>query len=122
MGYLRGFVPQHPARRWSYILLLAAFCAIPVAAQGAAPAPAVGPQATAVTATVQAPADFLASLSVPPTTGVPPAPGFLQTTGSSCTSDAQCPYGKLCCRDCGYFGCTHMACLTAVNGHCPAIP
>src|ERR1700709_18284 len=109
------------ARRWTCILLLAALCAIPAAAQGVtSPAPAtVSPQTVAVTpAPVSAAtAEFLASLA--PATGLTPSPEFLQT-GTTCPNP--CPPGTLCCRDCGYFGCTHMACLTTVNGHCPAIP
>ena len=80
-------------------------------------------------------AELLASLSVaaapapvPPSVAPaspapvqPPAPEFLQT-GTGCTSDAQCPAGKLCCRDCGYFGCTHKGCLTPFHGECPLIP
>ncbi len=112
MGKLSGFVPQHSARRWSWLLLLVVFLAVPFAAHGVPPAAAsVSPHATAVPTT----ADFLASLAVTP------APELRQTAGT-CTSNDQCPAGKLCCRDCGYFGCTHMACLTPVNGECPAIP
>lgn len=70
-------------------------------------------------------ADFLASLSVAanpaPAPAQPPAPEFLQTS-TGCTSDDQCPAGKLCCRDCGYFGCTHKGCLTPFHGSCPLIP
>jgi hypothetical protein len=76
-------------------------------------------------------ADFLASLSVAPASSAPaqpsvapaqpPAPEFLQTS-TGCTSDAQCPAGKLCCRDCGFFGCTHKGCLTPFHGGCPPIP
>ena len=66
-------------------------------------------------------AEFLASLSVAAAPAQPPAPEFLQT-GTGCTSDAQCPAGKLCCRDCGFFGCTHKGCLTPFHGGCPPIP
>jgi hypothetical protein len=123
MGYRP--VPQHSARRWTCILLLAALCAIPAAAQGVTTTPAtVSPQA--ITATAPTPvsaetAEFLASLAVAPTTAQPPSPVFLQTT-PGCTSDSQCPTGTLCCRDCGYFGCTHKGCLQPINGKCPLIP
>jgi hypothetical protein len=35
-----------------------------------------------------------------------------------CTSNAQCPAGKLCCYPCGIDGCTNM-CVTPVKGRCP---
>ncbi len=116
-------VSQHSARRWTCILLLAALCAIPAAAQGVTPTPAtaVSPQtvATAAPAPVSAKtAEFLASLAAP-ATGLTPSPEFLQT-GAVCPNP--CPAGTLCCRDCGYFGCTQVACLTPIDGHCPAIP
>ena len=120
MGHLPA--SKHSVRRWSCILLLAALCAIPAAAQGvpsASPA-TVHPQTVAVApAPVTAEtAEFLASLAAP-AAGLTPSPEFLQT-GAVCPSP--CPAGTLCCRDCGFFGCTHVACLTPVNGHCPAIP
>jgi hypothetical protein len=112
------------SKRWTCILLLAALCAIPAAAQGvtATPVAAVSPQtvATAAPAPVSAEtAEFLASLAPAPATGLTPSPEFLQT-GAVCPSP--CPAGTLCCRDCGYFGCTQVACLTPIDGHCPAIP
>lgn len=115
-------VSKLAAGRWTCILLLAVLCAIPAAAQGvpsASPA-TVSPQAVAVTpapVTTET-AEFLASLAAP-ATGLTPSPQFLQT-GAVCPSP--CPAGTLCCRDCGYFGCTQVACLTPVDGHCPAIP
>ncbi len=110
---------------WSRILLLVAICAILGVAQGLAQAPvAASPQAPAVSAPSEV-ADFLATLSVPSdsqgTADLTPAPEFLQTS-TDCTSDAQCPPGKLCCRACAFPGCTHKACLTPMNGHCPLIP
>lgn len=48
------------------------------------------------------------------------APATAQS--ASCTTNAQCPPGKLCCRACGFIGCTAMACLTPLHGRCPAIP
>jgi hypothetical protein len=50
-----------------------------------------------------------------------PAPEPRQS-GTSCTKDSDCPPGKLCCRACAFPGCTHKACLTPMNGHCPPIP
>src|SRR4051812_11356889 len=110
MGNLR--VSQHPARRWTCILLLAALCAIPAVAQTA---PTTSPAPVSAET-----ANFLASLA--PANDLTPAPSFLQTTANGCTSDAQCPTGTLCCRDCGFFGCTHKGCLTPINGKCPLIP
>jgi hypothetical protein len=120
-------VSQHSARRWTCILLLAALCAIPAAAQGVTPTPAAAVSPQAVTATAPAPvsaetAEFLASLSAAPAVPQAPSPVFLQTTNPGCTSDSQCPTGTLCCRDCGYFGCTHKGCLQPLNGQCPAVP
>jgi hypothetical protein len=98
--------------------------AIPAVAQSApTTSPAtVSAQAVAVTpapATAET-AQFLASLA--PANGLTPAPSFLQTTANGCTSDAQCLPDKLCCRDCGFFGCTHKGCLTPINGKCPLVP
>jgi hypothetical protein len=87
----------------------------------AQPAPAAAnPQVPTVT-------DFLATLSAGGPSGpgaaevVPPAPVFLQTS-TGCTSDSQCPPDKLCCLACAFPGCTHKACLTPMDGHCPLIP
>jgi hypothetical protein len=88
-------------------LLLAAL-ALPCFAQ----APASHSTATA------ADASFVASLAAPVAPALAPAPTFLQT-GAGCTSDAQCPTGKLCCPACRFPGCTKMACYTPVNGVCP---
>ncbi len=41
---------------------------------------------------------------------------------SSCTTDADCPQGLLCCLDCGYAGCDTRACLQPIHGHCPLFP
>jgi hypothetical protein len=62
------------ARRWSWLLLLVAFLAVPFAVPPAVAS--VSPHATVVPST----ADFLAS----------PAPELKQTAGS-CTSNGQCP-------------------------------
>lgn len=125
MNHSSGCVSSSPVRRWRCALLLAALCAFLAAAQGVAQAPsaAPSPQASAVSVTPAGtapgatdPADFLASLSGGQ------SPDFLQTTTNSCTSDYQCPPGKLCCRACAFPGCTLRACLTASDGHCPFIP
>jgi len=102
---------RQPASRRSAVLLLAALMAafaLPsFAAAASAPAPAVA----------AADASFVASLAVPAPT---PAPIFVQTT--SCTTNADCPTGQLCCLACGYFGCTQKACFKPMNGHCPLFP
>jgi hypothetical protein len=89
-------------------------------AQAPAAAAAQGAQVTAVTpAPVAATADFLASLSVAPTSGpsgVTPAPAF----ASGCTSSAQCPAGQICCLACGYAGCENRACFATKT--CPHFP
>jgi hypothetical protein len=126
MRYVSAFAPQSRSRHgWSRVLLLAALCAILGIAQGLAQAPvAASPQAPAASAPSDV-ADFLATLSAPSgsqgAADLPPAPDFLQTS-TGCTSDAQCPTGKLCCRDCAFPECTHKSCLTPMNGHCPLIP
>ncbi|HEX4963554.1 MAG TPA: hypothetical protein VF173_22180 [Thermoanaerobaculia bacterium] len=126
---------QSPSRRWSFVLLLAALCAILGITQGLAqtaqPAPAGNPQAPTATLHGTEVTDFLATLSANSAGSqsgsgaaglLPPAPELRQTTANGCTSDYQCLPDKLCCRACGFFGCTLKACLTPVDGHCPAIP
>jgi hypothetical protein len=102
-----------PPRRVSVLLLAALMAALALpcfaAAAPSTPAPAVD-------------AGFVASLAAPAAPTLPPAPTFLQTTGSDCTSDAQCPTGQLCCRACGFVGCTRMACFPPMHGHCPFFP
>jgi len=113
---------QPSSRRWHLTLLLAALVVILGLAPGMAqPAPAAAnPQVPTVT-------DFLATLSASSVGSpgaaelTPPAPVFLQTS-TGCTSDSQCPPGKLCCRACAFPGCTLKECLTPMNGHCPLIP
>ena len=116
---------QPSSRRWQLPLLLASLVVIlGLAPSLAQPAPAAAnPQVPTVT-------DFLATLSAgsavsPSGPGaaelVPPAPVFLQTS-TGCTSDSQCPPDKLCCLACAFPGCTHKACLTPMDGHCPLIP
>jgi hypothetical protein len=117
--------PRPLARHWPRVLLIAVLCAALGAVQGMAltPAAAAGPQAALQAAPAAA---FLATLAADAavasvaanTAGLPPA---LAATGS-CTSDSQCLPDKLCCRACGYVGCTLKACLTPRNGHCPLIP
>jgi hypothetical protein len=100
------------SRRLSILLVAALMAALALpcfaVATPSAPAPA-------------ADATFVASLAAPVAPALPPAPTFLQT-GTSCTNNSQCPPGKLCCRACAFPGCTAMACLTPMNGHCPLIP
>jgi len=89
-------------------LLLAAL-ALPCFAQAPASAPA---PATA------AAASFVALLAVPAPV---PAPIFMQTT--SCTTNADCPTGQLCCQACGAPGCgRQMACFQPIKGRCPLVP
>jgi hypothetical protein len=126
---------QPSSRRWQPILLLAVlFTVLGIAPGAAQTAPAVeAPQAPTATlhgTTAVDVTDFLATLSASSAGSqsgsgaagmLPPAPEFLQT-GTSCTSNSQCPPDKLCCRACAYPGCTLMQCLMPLNGHCPAIP
>lgn len=126
MHYKTGFALQSQSRRWLSVLLLVVVCALLGVAPGMAQEPAQAPASAETTqAPVEAPAvvavatvsavDFCAVQAAPKSTEVP-------ATASSCTSDSQCLPDKLCCRACGYFGCTLMACLTPMNGHCPFIP
>jgi len=79
---------------------------------GALPGLAQAPQTIAKSPAAAPAADFLASLST--------VPAFLPDT--SCTTNAQCPPGQLCCRACGTPDCTAKACFVPMNGHCPLIP
>ncbi len=70
-------------------------------------APAIA--AAATPAPVLAKADFLASLAVDP-------------AGKTCTTNAQCPAGQLCCYPCGRFGCTNVCTVIPPGGQCPHYP
>ncbi len=102
------------------LALLALFpCAQSTAQTLPAPAPAVASVTTAVPVSAET-ADFLATLSAVPNSAandLAPAPSFM----TGCTSNAQCPAGKLCCYPCGIDGCTNM-CITPIKGHCPHFP
>lgn len=126
MHYETGFAQQSQSRRWLSVLLLVVVCALLGVTQGRAQEPA---QAPAPDETSEAPAAAPAVAAVATPSAVDfcavqaaPKSADLPATSSSCTSDSQCLPDKLCCRACGYFGCTLMACLTPMNGHCPFIP
>lgn len=130
MRYVSAFAPQSRSRHgWSRVLLLAALFAVLGIAQGLAQAPVAENSQAPTAATASAPtevADFLATLSTPSGQSgaadlLPPSPEFRQSS-TRCTSDYQCPPGKLCCRACAFPGCTLKACLTPMDGHCPLIP
>ena len=97
------------------ILLMAALFALFTVAAGLAQTPQVAPLTTE---------QFLATLSdgqsaAPGTDVLPPSPRFLQTI--TCTSDADCPRGQLCCYPCGIDGCDFV-CMTPWRSGCPLIP
>ena len=88
-------------------LLLLIPCTQALAATQPAPTPALA--ALATPAPVLAKADFLASLAADP-------------AGKTCTSNAQCPAGQLCCYPCGRFGCTDVCTVVPPGGQCPHYP
>jgi hypothetical protein len=99
------------------LVLLALLALIPCTQATAQMQPAAGPSVASV---VPDTAEFLASLSTAPTQtpgDLAPAPSFM----TGCTSNAQCPAGKLCCYPCGIDGCTNQ-CITPIKGHCPHFP
>jgi hypothetical protein len=101
------------------LALLAFVSSAPSSAQTVqAPTPAVASVTTAAPVTAET-ADFLATLAIPSgaANDVAPAPAFM----TGCTSNDQCPAGKLCCYPCGIDGCTNM-CITPIKGHCPHFP
>jgi hypothetical protein len=109
--------PTRPFRWFNVLLLMSLLAVLGTAQCLAQQAPPTSPATVhATVATVPATAsaaDFLASLSLDGSGAVPL---------SGCTSNAQCPPKKLCCLACGFPDCDVHACLTPMNGHCPAIP
>lgn len=80
--------------------------------------PAQTPQAAPLTK-----AEFLATLSgqsaAPGIEVLPPSPKFLQTI--TCTSDADCPTGQLCCYPCGIPDCNFVCMTPWRKNQCPPI-
>jgi hypothetical protein len=99
------------------LVLLALLALIPCTRATAQTQPASVPS---VASAVPDNAEFLASLATAPTqtpADLAPAPSFM----TGCTSNDQCPTGKLCCYPCGIDGCTNQ-CLTPIKGHGPFFP
>ena len=101
------------------LVLLALLALVPCAQSMAQTQPAPTPSVASVVTAPPVPtesADFLATLAAPSSAAndLAPAPSFM----TGCTSNAQCPTGKLCCYPCGIDGCSNM-CLTPVKGRCP---
>lgn len=112
-----------PTHRFRFqVLSVLALCAMFSAAQVWAQAPAtVAPalpnvQVTTVANAVPATTPLLDEILGASTT---PAPRNLSST---CTTNADCPTGKLCCLACGFAGCDTFACFTPMRGHCPLFP
>lgn len=105
----------------SVLALSALVALVPCAPAGAKTPSVVQPDGSSVsTAAPGDVANFLESLSAgvdptPRADAQPPRPEPLATT---CTSDDDCPTGKLCCYPCGIDGCS-FRCLTPVKGRCP---
>lgn len=100
------------------ILLLMSFCTLLAVTAGLAQTPQPTTAAPQAVPTVAA---FLATLSsntgdVPGTGLLPPSPKLASTT---CTSNADCGPGQLCCYPCGRFGCDFV-CMTVTS--CPHFP
>jgi hypothetical protein len=99
------------------ILLLTSLVALLFVAAGLAQAP----QAPAAPQAVPTVAQFLATLSsspgdVPSSELLPPSPRLASTT---CTSNADCARGELCCYPCGIPDC-NFVCMRVKR--CPLIP
>lgn len=79
---------------------------------------------TAAAQKVPTKAEFLATLAgdlnaAPGGEALPPSPTFESTT---CSSNADCPTGQLCCYPCGIPDC-EFVCMTPWRGKfCPPIP
>ncbi len=100
------------------VLMLAALFAIFTVAVGSTQAPQTAPK-------VPTKAEFLATLAgdlnaaAPSGEVLPPSPALRSTT---CTSNADCPTGQLCCYPCGIPDC-EFVCMTPWRGKfCPPIP
>lgn len=102
-------------RSATLLVLLALVLCTPCLAQAPSATPITSTVTTAPAAGVAA---FLATLPGPVAPSLPPAPEFLSTT---CTSNADCPTGKLCCYPCGIDGCSKV-CMAPFHGHCPFFP
>jgi hypothetical protein len=115
---------RRPTRpfRWLNVLLLMSLLAVLGTAQclaQQAPTPAMSPATPSHAAPAvdraagPSAAGFIASLSLV-------GSGAIELT--SCTDNSQCTPPQLCCRACGFVGCTAMACLNPFHGRCPPIP
>ncbi len=93
------------------LVLLALLLLIPCTQSLAQTQPAPAVAAAAAPAPILAQADFLASLAADPV-----------VVGKTCTSDAQCGAGQLCCYPCGRFGCTNVCTAVPPGGQCPHYP
>jgi hypothetical protein len=99
------------------ILFLMSLCALFAVAVGLAQTPQPAASAPQPVPTV---AQFLTTLSATPGdipgAGLLPSPKLATTT---CTTNADCPTGELCCYPCGRFGCDFV-CMAVTT--CPHFP
>jgi hypothetical protein len=107
----------------SVLALLVLLALIPLAQAWAQTSPTAAVPVQPVAAPLPDTAQFLATLSsaqVPAPNDLTPTPSFM----ASCTSNAQCPTGQLCCNVCGTppdNGGSCRACTTPIRGRCPLI-